>query len=59
MNDDQLDRLVSAATVSDTALEQLDLTDGEADLLEAILMDNNATNPIVQCKRCVIGQRFR
>ena len=24
MNDDQLDRLVSAATVSDTALEQLD-----------------------------------
>ena len=43
MNDDQLDRLVSAATVSDTALEQLDLTDGEADLLEAILMDNNAT----------------
>jgi hypothetical protein len=47
MNDEQLDRLVSAATVSDTALEQLDLTDGEADLLEAILMDNNASNPIV------------
>ena len=43
MNDDKLDRLVSAATVSDAALEQLDLTNGEAHLLETILMGDHDT----------------